>query len=110
MTGLEDSMTHSVPHDLGPEKAKQVAEAALATYSEKFAQYSPQIKWVGDRRAEISFTVKGFALKGLLEVNTSNIDLDLDVPFVLRPFKGTAINVIEQEIKSWIAKAKSGQL
>ena len=38
------------------------------------------------------------------------IEMDLDVPFVLRPFKGKAMGVIEEEIKKWIAKAKAGEL
>jgi hypothetical protein len=29
---------------------------------------------------------------------------------LLRPFKGTAISVIEGEIKHWIAKAKAGEI
>ena len=38
------------------------------------------------------------------------IELDLDVPFLLRPFKSQALGVIETEIKAWIAKAKKGEV
>ncbi len=103
-------MKHSVPHGLGQEKAKKVAEAAIGAYSQKFAQYSPSAKWVDDRRAEISFQVKGMTLGGTMQVNPSDIEMDLDVPFVLRPFKGKALGVIEEEIKKWIAKAEAGQV
>ena len=61
-------------------------------------------------RAEISFNVKGMSLSGTLEVQPKAIEMDLDVPFLLKPFKGTAISVIEEEIKSWLAKEKAGQL
>jgi hypothetical protein len=65
---------------------------------------------VNDRRADISFQVKGMKLNGSLEVSSNDIEMDLDVPFVLRPFKGKALGVIEDEIKKWIGKAKTGQL
>ena len=50
------------------------------------------------------------SLKGVLEVGPSSIDMDLDVPFLLRPFKSTALGVIEEEIRKWIDKAKAGQI
>ncbi len=101
-------MKHVVHHDLGQERAKQAAEAALGTYAKKFEKYSPKVNWTTSSKAQISFNVKGFTLSGDLEVLDRSIEMDLDVPFVLRPFKGQALNVIENEIKDWIAKAKSG--
>lgn len=100
-------MKHSVAHDLGQERAKTVAESALATYSQKYANYSPQVTWKGPNKADISFKVKGMALSGSLEVLDRSIDLDIDVPFLLRPFKSQALGVIEGEIKEWIKKAKA---
>ena len=52
-------MKHSVPHDLGQEKAKKAAEAALAQYAQKFAKYNPKTSWVSDSKANISFAIKG---------------------------------------------------
>jgi hypothetical protein len=101
-------MKHSVPHDLGQERAKQVTEKALAAYSEKFAKYSPKTTWTAPNKAQISFSVKGMSLSGIVEVRDKSIDMDLDVPFLLRPFQGQAIGVIEGEIKQWLAKEKSG--
>jgi hypothetical protein len=103
-------MKHAVPHDLGQERAKKVAESALESYSKKFEKYEPRVNWVGPQRAEISFNVKGMKLTGALEVLDRSIDLDLDVPFLLRPFKGQAIHVIEGEIREWIQKEKKGEL
>jgi hypothetical protein len=100
-------MKHSVPHDLGQERAKKVAESALSTYAQKYANYSPQVTWKGPNRAEIGFKVKGMSLNGSLEVLDRSIDLDIDVPFLLRPFKSQALGVIEGEINEWIKKAKS---
>ncbi len=103
-------MKHAVPHDLGIERAKKVAEAALSSYAEKFAKYQPQARWLSDTRASISFNVKGMSLSGALEVRATSIEMELDVPFLLRPFQGKAIGVIEGEIKEWIGKAQAGEI
>ena len=103
-------MKHSVPHDLGRERAKQAAEAAFASYAARFAKYQPTAKWTTPDRADISFTAKGITLKGVLEVLPSSIDMDLDVPFLLRPFKDKALGAVDREISVWIDKAKRGEL
>lgn len=103
-------MKHAVPHDLGQDLAKKVAESAFASYAQKFAKYEPKATWVTPARANISFSVKGMTLGGTLEVSSNAIEMDLDVPFLLRPFKGTAISVIEGEIREWIKKAKAGEI
>ena len=103
-------MKHAVPHDLGQDLAKKVAESAFASYARKFEKYQPKADWVTPKRANISFSVKGMTLKGALEVSPTTIEMDLDVPFLLKPFKGTAISVIETEIRAWIAKAKAGEI
>lgn len=103
-------MKHSVPHDLGAEKARQVAEAAFASYKAKFESYRPEATWVSGRRAEIRFTIKGMTLTGAMEVTPATIDMELDVPFLFRPFRGTAMAMIEKEINAWIAKARAGEI
>jgi len=100
-------MKHTVHHDLGQERAKKVTESALSTYAAKFAKYSPKTTWTTPNRAHISFNVKGMNLSGNVEVKDTAIDLELDVPFLLRPFQGQAISVIEGEIKAWLAKEKA---
>jgi hypothetical protein len=100
-------MKHSVSHDLGQERAKKVTESALGSYAEKFAKYSPKTSWTGPNSAKISFSIKGMTLTGGVEIRDKTIDLDLDVPFLLRPFQGQAISVIEGEIKAWLDKEKA---
>jgi hypothetical protein len=103
-------MKHTVPHDLGQQKAKQATEAAFATYQEKFAKYSPKVSWVKDDVAELSFSIKGLTLAGGVVVREKEIEMDLDVPFLLRPFQSQAVGVIEKEIKRWIDKARAGKI
>ena len=103
-------MKHAVPHDLGIEKARTVADAAFDSYKKKLSQYNPSSNWVTDRRAEISFSVKGLTLNGSVELQERSIDMELDVPFLLRPFRGKALSVIEKHIRKWIDKAKAGEI
>lgn len=103
-------MKHRVPHDLGQDAARKATEAAWNAYSQRFAKYSPTCTWTTQNRADIGFTAKGIKLHGTIEVLPDGIDLDLDVPLLLRPFKGTAISVIDEEIKKWIGKSKNGEL
>jgi hypothetical protein len=103
-------MKHSVPHDLGKDAAKRAAVAAFDSYKQRFAQYKPTTSWTSDDHADISFSAKGITLKGQLDVTPTSIDMDLDVPFLLRPFKDKALGAVDQEIISWIAKAKRGEI
>ncbi len=103
-------MKHDVAHGLETAKAKEVTEKALDAYKKRFAEYNPTIAWEGQNRARIAFNVKGIELRGSVEVDARNISLDLDVPLLLRPFKGKAMSVIEAEIKKWIQKAKDGKI
>lgn len=103
-------MKHTVPHSLGREMARKVADAAFKSYKERFTDYKPEARWVGEDRAEISFTVKGMSLSGGVEVKDNAFELELAVPFMLKPFQGKALSVIEGEIKKWIGKAETGEV
>lgn len=103
-------MKHSVPHSLGREKARKVAHSAFESYAKRFSEYNPKTNWKSEDSADIGFSVKGMSLNGSVEVTDKSIDLNLDVPFMLKPFKGKAVEVIEREIKVWIGKAEKGEL
>lgn len=103
-------MKHLVKHDLSPEDAKQATEKALEAYQRKLPDYSPTVNWANDKKADIAFSAKGMKVTGSVELQPGAIALDLDVPFVLRPFKKKAMEVVEREIKKWIDRAKNGEL
>jgi hypothetical protein len=103
-------MKHEIPHDLDLALAKTVTTRAFESYRARFAEYAPKLQWIADRDARIEFTIKGLKLQGSIGVRPRSIDLDLDVPLVFRLFKNKAIEVIDKEVRVWIAKAKSGQL
>ena len=104
------AMKHSVPHSLPLDAAKKVAQHAMEAYQARFAEYNPTITWVSNTLAEVSFKAKGVSLKGTFEILADRIDMDMEVPFLLRMFKQKAVDVIESEINTWLAKAKAGQI
>ncbi len=109
MALLGGTVEHDIQHDLEPAQAQRVAKQALQSYSDRFAKYNPEIAWRSDTQADVAFTVKGMRLAGGLKIEPDRFRLSLDVPFVLRPFKGRAFGVIEREVQAWVSKAKSGQ-
>lgn len=103
-------MKKSFPHDLSKDQAKKATQAAIDKYTEKFSDFNPQAEWITDDKAEVSFSAKGVTLEGSFELKQDEIEMQMDIPFLLRPFKGKAVSVIEDEINKWVAKAKSGDL
>jgi len=103
-------MKHSVPHDLGKEQAKKAVLAAFESYAARFAKYQPTATWSSADRADIGFTAKGITLHGSIEIRDASIELDLDVPFLLRPFKDKAFGAVQKEIETWVGKARRGEV
>ena len=87
-----------------------MADKAWESYRERFSKYSPTIDWQTDTKAKVGFKAKGIQLDGVLELMEGRIEMDLDVPFLLKPFRKVALEVIENEIKKWVQKAKAGEL
>lgn len=101
---------HSIPHDLPLETARTVTRSALESYESQFPEYSPKGRWESDDVATLQFTVMGNTLYGRVEVRAQDIELELkNIPFLFRPFRQAAIDVIEGEIREWIDKAKQGK-
>ncbi len=103
-------MKHVIRHHLDIPTAKKVTDRAFSEYSQRYPQYEPTFRWVTDTRADVTFNAKGIKLKGSMAVAEKAIELDLDVPFLLRPFQKMAVEVIEREVKVWIGKAEAGQI
>jgi hypothetical protein len=103
-------MKHVIQHGLDPQLARKATRKALESYQERFAQYDPKVHWASDDRADVSFAAKGVTLNGAIEVGADDIAIDLDVPFILKPFKKKATGVIDKEIRDWIGRAKRGEL
>ena len=101
---------HIIRHDLDVETAKKATQKAFAGYKQRFADYNPTADWVSENRAEIGFSAKGIKLDGAVELHPKEIHLELDVPFLFKPFRKKAMSIIEEEINDWVARAKAGEL
>lgn len=101
---------HRIPHDLGLDLGRRVTARALESYRDQFPEYAPTGEWVTPSRAEVRFAVTGRTLRGAIEVFADAVELELEVPFLFRPFKAAAVKVIEGEIRRWIGEAKAGRL
>lgn len=103
-------MEHRIDHDLDLELARKAIHKAIESYTQRFAKYQPQAEWVSDDRVKIGFTAKGIKLAGDLRIEPRAVVVDFHVPLLLRPFKGKAIDVIEQEVNAWMQRAREGQV
>jgi hypothetical protein len=103
-------MKKSFPHDLDTPTSKKVAEHAFAAYAERFAEYNPNMNWSTDTHADFGFTAKGLALKGTMDLRDGEVEVELNVPLLLKPFRKKAMSVIETEMEKWIDKANKGEL
>lgn len=103
-------MKHSIPHSLSHALARKATQTALDTYRQRFTEYQPSGEWVTPDRAQVRFVVMGKTLAGVVDVLPDRIDLELDVPLLFRPFRSAAMQVIEDEIRTWIERAKRGEL
>jgi hypothetical protein len=103
-------MKHAVAHDLDHDTARKVARHALEGYAQQFERFDPQVVWSGADRAAVQFSAKGLTVKGQLDVRASEFVIDLEVPFLLKPFQKRAVDVVEREIEAWVAKVKRGEV
>ena len=103
-------MKQTIHHGLDKELARKATRKAFAAYKARFSEYKPEETWLTEDMAEIAFSVKGLTLKGAVEVKEEEIEAELNVPLVLRPFRKKALQVIEDEVRVWVEKARRGEL
>lgn len=103
-------MKQTIEHPLPIELAKKATQRAFDSYAERFAKFNPTANWKTENAADVGFEVKGVKLGGSIVLREGAIDLDMDVPFVFKPFRSKALEVIEKEITKWIKKAEAGEL
>jgi hypothetical protein len=101
---------HTITHGLPRATAIEVVNRAMNGYLERFQKYSAYFEWKREGYGELGFSAKGLHITGTVEVYEHTVDVDLTVPFLLRPFRGIAIEVVEEEVNKWVAKAKKGEL
>lgn len=103
-------MRHAIEHGLGKERARKAAQKAFETYKERFSKYNPEADWVDDDTLDVSFSAKGVTLDGRVELTDEEMIVDMQVPFMLKPFRKKALGVIEEEMQKWVERARRGEL
>jgi hypothetical protein len=103
-------MKHVMTHDLPPDLAREAAARAFESYQQRYAKYRPALTWVTEERASVTMSAKGITLTGTVELQPTAIAFELEVPFMLRMFKGRALKVMARELDHWVGKAKAGEL
>ncbi len=102
-------MKHTVNHGIDKPLARKATEKALESYKERFAEYNPTVTWRTEDEARVEFKAKGMTLKGNFLLTDSDVNIEMDVPLLMRPFRKKAVDVVEKEILAWVAKAKNGE-
>lgn len=103
-------MKHVIKHDLSPEMAKKVAVQAAERYTAKFAKYDARVDWANETQATITFKVKGVNAAASIDLQPGQIEADMSVPLLLRPFKKLALNAVDETFQKWIDRANKGEL
>jgi hypothetical protein len=91
----------SIPHTLGQETATVRLQGILEKMKERFQGQISDLEesWQGNV-LNFGFKTFGFAIKGTMDVQPSEVKVDADLPFAAMMFKGK----IEQELKSTLAR------
>ena len=104
--GMKDKIHHGLELPL----AKKALDKAMEAYSARFSDYNPQFDWLTENKGQFSFSARSVTVEGSLEIVGPEVYVELEVPFILRIFKGRALDVIDSEVRRWIEKAQNGEL
>ena len=103
-------MKATIKHDLNPEQLRLAVRKFADVYVERFQEYNATAAWLSDDEVEVRFKVKGVKLAGQLQLQPSDIQLNMDVPLPFRLFQSRAMKTIEEQVRPWLEKAKRGEL
>lgn len=101
---------HEIHHGLELPLAKKALDKAMEAYSARFSDYSPYFRWTDERNAELGFSARGVKVQGDMEIRGEKVLVDIEVPFILKVFKGRAMQVIEDQVNEWVERARNGEL
>ena len=103
-------MKHVIEHGLDAATAHKVTERAFAEYKTLYPSYDPTLTWTSDRAAKVGLSAKGLKLHGSVLLREGAIDVELEVPFLLKVFQKRAMEVIDREVRTWVERARAGEI
>lgn len=95
-------MRHSVRHTLGPARARDLLDRALGTYRDHYAEYEVRTDWADAETAEVDFTITGRKIGGQIRVCEDCYDIEVDVPWIFRPFRRRIVATVDREFRRWL--------
>jgi Putative polyhydroxyalkanoic acid system protein (PHA_gran_rgn) len=98
---------HIVQHPLTKIDAKRAVEAAWASYSQRLTKYDPRLQWLSEDQARVDFKIRGMSFQGRFRIADRSLELELDVPLLLRPFVKPATLAIDHEVAKWVKHIQS---
>lgn len=103
-------MKHKIHHGLDRDLAIRATTKALEAYAKELEAWNPVVSWQGPNNAVVDCQVMGKSLQAQVDVGEDDVTFAMDVPFMMRPFQGQAISIVEKVVQDWIVKAKNGEL
>jgi hypothetical protein len=103
-------MKHVIEHGLDAATAHKVTERAFAEYRARYPSYDPTLTWTSERVAKVGLSAKGVKLAGAVTLREHAIDVELEVPLLLRVFQKRAVEVIDREVRAWVERARGGDI
>lgn len=88
-------------------QTKEAVVKAMEIYSQKFEKASPTFHWIKEDVGQFAFSAKGMNMTGTIEVEDGQLSVEMNVPFLLKPMKGWALEIIQKEVQKWAEKIKS---
>lgn len=101
-------MKHRFSHGSDPETVARAAKQAFSHYAALYPRYQLGLDWKNDASAVFNIEIKGMRVRGDLDIGASDVEVDLALPFLFRPFARRATDIVEREARAWIAKATTG--
>lgn len=96
---------HVFSHSLDDAGARALIEEAFAHYAGRYPVAKLTLTWQSSTQADLQGVARGLKLRAKIELLVGQCVLDVDVPFVLRPFQDVAQRAIEREVKRWLERA-----
>ncbi len=98
-------MKYSKAHGLGStERARALVDEAFAYYREQFASYNPVATWSSPEQGPLTVEALGKKLAVHVSLTNDRVDLEGDLPLLLRPFSSKITSVLDGKIAEWATK------
>src|SRR4051794_39555199 len=97
-------MKHRFLHGVDQDRAANAVKQAFQHYHRRYPNYGLDLAWTGPFSATLSFRAKGLAIRCDLAIEPDAVEVEVDLPLILRPFQGRVKTLAEREARVWIER------